>query len=398
MTESVFPRERTGFSKKIIRIPPPSIKQIGIPVLNNDGTTKIDGVMAHQDLFLKHGYHFEEGPFDPRNRFEFGVGVGIHCDDEHARNREIARKAGLRMPSELTAEEVLTQKGRVMAKFTGFHGSQCKYRLDNSFQIAKFISAHLFYYALREHLFIDHCGNVFVKENYLPYVGLMLKHTIDGTKFVDFVKQGGDEFPKLDGVVFQRFIDTASSHDSSYRILADGLGNIHYIALLFARYQKEDMVLTTEKLVKKLEKPAIDQIFSNPRTVLQLLFTQTTSPFYLNLAAAISYHEDSEEIILSGQKIDEPDLRKVLIEHGIDPNHAKPPVALIDYGRRLGSAFREYAPLGGFDILQSRGWNYYFLEGNDGPDIASSGLDIQQNMSNDELERVVINRMLSNTN
>ncbi len=384
-----LPEQLASPNRKIIRVPPQTPNHLtGLPTLRPNGTIMYKGVLPYEDILFEHGYEVFPGKFDYGNPQELGVGVGRFENDEVGRNLEIADAVGLATPPQFTAEEMLSTPTPVVAKFIGVNGGRKNYLLETVKQKAKYIVAQIKSDAIAPNLFIDANGNLTMNEEYRPTVEGMIEEA-----------SRGKINKTVDGVIFEKYIETPSHHYSSYQIIADAFGNIHYVALILSPHEKDNRTISTPLYTRP---PNIVELKGNVLDdccdTLHWLYTVPTSPFFLGAKSITSFHEgESNSLILAGQKTDDPKICDALISHGIDPNKAEPPAFLLAMGQKLGPAYRVYAPYAGFKVIGDKNGGYFYLGDDKRPTLTPTGLGMPEKTSQEELGNTVISRMLQNT-
>ncbi|MBI3619847.1 hypothetical protein HY214_01740 [Candidatus Roizmanbacteria bacterium] len=339
------------------------------------------------------GYEVVRGDFDERNPLEIGLGTDLpNIGSERERNEKIAERAGLPMPERYALEKITGLGGPVMAKFDRSHGGDHKYLLETTEQKIRFIAAFVHYPAILSHMTLTERGDLLETGKALTFLlqtaGMLIQ---DGSIFTR--QSEGLDILKNE-VVFQEFIRTPSQRYTTYRVLADAFGNVHYSALVCSQGRKAEARLVQPVRTSPLSLDEQSEILRDQASLLDHLFTHPKNPFFLNSRSAKSYNGDSDDIILSGQKIESEEYRAILEAHGINPDQALPSAELLSAGSRLGRSFRFRQPYGGFDIIQSEDGKLFFLEANDDPALIAEGLGMAEDSTRDEMRYAIVSRML----
>jgi len=283
----------------------------------------------------------------------------------------------------------------VIAKFVGIHGGLNKYLLESPEQKAKFLAAWLNYDFILQHTYISMQGNFRFDRALTHEVGALTEKVSSGTVFEE--KQ--EDIPYLDGgILFQEVIENPGNRYTTFRVLADASGQVQYVALIISPHKKNERILKRDRRRKPMSVATLnEEVLGTHIKLLDNLYTQPQSPFYLGAKSITSYHDEkSEEYILEGQQFDDPELRQLIADHGMDPDHATPSPHLVDIGSRLGRAFRGYSPYGGFDLMLDKKGNFIYIEGNEAPGIAPAAFDLPEDASDEMLQTAVIEKMLQN--
>ena len=193
----------------------------------------------------------------------------------------------------------------------------------------------------------------------------------------------------------EEYIEQPTKYNTSFRIVADAYGNIHYGLLLFK---------TREKTMKKLYQAGnpFDSALRRGGASYDFLM-HPQSPLYIPSPDIISNHfGGGEKIRLRGEKIGNALHRSILQAHGIDPDNPQIPRPLAEAAKKIGRAARYDYPFVGVDFVQRKGKGsrprYYFLEANIGAAVSPYNLDFSESMNNNsdmhiEMMRRVINSM-----
>jgi hypothetical protein len=174
--------------------------------------------------------------------------------------------------------------------------------------------------------------------------------------------------------IFQEFIDTPSDFYSSYRVLVDGYGHIHYSQLNVSGFEK-----------------GIQRIVSNPKHVpifggVQIgdslfdLLLHPESPLFVNsLDFRSNISRGGNRILLNGDKNMDPQTRKIIEAHSLDPDNPILPETIRQLTVEIGILCRNAFPYVGIDFIQGKDGKLYFLESNADPGLNPEGLGFDKN-------------------
>lgn len=343
-------------------------------IRGGDIVAQLEFEKAILKIFEDNGYVIERnGDFNSLNQNEIGINArpkefSGYRNTEDARNRLIVSETGAIMPhSYATPLEIMSTDKPVVAKRSVDQQGIGKYLLESEEQKARFLTWAL--------LGANTLSSI--AEN--PHPEEVMHSLVEKVKRRDFSdpRFARDQglFP---GYTIEDYIQTPSEYNSSYRVVADTNGRIHYGLLLHSSSKKgEELVKPNDMDVDPLEE------VRNLGSYVKLLLNHPDSPLFIPPASVVSnYARGGKEIILNGQKVEDPVERQVALEHGIDPDNPQIPDSLRELSAKIGKACRADYPYVGIDFLQSASdpLTYYFLEANISPGIDPEdiGLDPQK--------------------
>lgn len=166
-----------------------------------------------------------------------------------------------------------------------------------------------------------------------------------------------------DGWIFEEFIESPGDSYSSFRIVPDAYGEVHYGLVTKSSHNKADDVrMTSDPRPTFPNEHAIDP-FTNTG-----LLTQPNSPFYLDSRSVVSnILSGGRGILLGGQTITDPEDRDLLSSLGIDPDSPHIPAELTKAASLIGKALKAGIPFTGIDFMRRKNGEFVLLEVNTGP-------------------------------
>jgi len=308
------------------------------------------------DEFRKNGYSIagtliaQDDPF-PGKEQDLGLFlVRENLSHGFRKSESIAKLAGIEQPREFEHSEILTLHKPFVVKFPTADRGESVFLLDGRGSIAKFLV-----YA-NEHF------NSSWDRNQSKEKIEAAKHAIESGQW-DW--EGFSEMEVSDFWIFQEYIETPSDFYTSFRILADAYGNIHYGTLLRSLQPKG-----VKRVVDRDPNP-IDHSFTylhNPES----MYCLDTPDIVSNAAqGGIGIH-------LNGMRIEDEANRNVAEAHDIDPDNPRIPQQLKDKASKVGILMKRVFPFTGVDFIYDRDLKDFFLEANTGPTLFSEGLGVSK--------------------
>lgn len=346
----------TNFSKKVFRTPSTYASPIehmkGLAASlgqSNSRQLEFDTV----DLFKRKGYIIEkDGTFNNDNPEEIGIDSNlIPRMNQLELDEFLSGKSGIEMPKRLQLKEVNESNEPIVAKRIGEHGGNSVYILETRKQKARFISWLLSMYDV--------------------------KSTAQLEKLIKQV-QSGDLTPNSknsaeDNWLFEEYIETPSDYNTSFRILTDCFGKVHYGILI--RSEQEKGVKKIQDVLDvsgtKLTSKNIVDLATLPGVSTEVLLNAPSSPLYLGAKSIVSnVIKGGRRIFLNGGSVSDIKDREILTAHHIDPNKPQIPQELVEASSKIGPECRGDYPFVGIDFLLGKDGKYYYLETNLGPGLA----------------------------
>ncbi|MCL4418921.1 hypothetical protein M1146_02335 [Patescibacteria group bacterium] len=307
--------------------------------------------------------------------------------DEIKRTEILGSIPGIERPTEYTFTEVLRLSGPFVAKDLRDDRGESVYYLEGRENIAKFI-AWSFAFTIPDTL----------NRKKLWKRSRRIIAASEATRKGNWDWNGFASMKPEDGWVFQEYIETPSKFYTSFRILADGYGNIHYGTLIRS---------PQEKRVRRLHDPRPKEDFNPAYAYLR----KPGSPLYIDAPHIVSNTaQGGIPIQLNGGKAADPTDREVLIAHNIDPKNPQIPKSIVKKARLIANAMGYAIPYTGIDFIYNQGLQDRFLEANFFPTLSAQGLgisdmEIEQRVQNpgnrDEvqtyLQKVLVRRIVDKT-
>ena len=326
------------------------------------------------DEFEKNGYLITPSFVFPGGRFpgrncDLGLGIDQRLANSAEKNDYIAAAAGLKQPAKIEFPQILDFEQPIVAKDPSSDRGESVFLLPNKESLAKFLAYDSNFF-----------GNPWYRSNDLNLASQIAirTHNWDWEGFY----QLHPSYPWR----FEEYIETPSDFYTSFRILADGYGNIHYGTLLRSPVKKGG---------KRISSPDSFEPLKNPN-----------SRFYLNSPSIVSNAaQGGIGIQLNGEAVLDPINRQVLIDHGINPDNPRIPESMEQKASKVGKIMKTMYPFTGVDFVDNLSLEDLFLEANNGPTLFAEGLgvskeEIDKNKGNEYeqeyLARVLIRRIAKN--
>ena len=307
-----------------------------IDEFRTNGYSIVGTLIAQDDPFP--GKEQDLGLFLVRENLSYGF----------RKSESIAKLAEIEQPREYQHSEILTLPKPFVVKFPTSDRGESVFLLDGRESIDKFLV-----YAN------EHFTSSFSRDQKKEKMEAA-KHAIESEQW-DW--EGFSEMEVSDSWIFQEYIETPSDYYASFRILADGYGNIHYGTLLRSPQPKG-----VRKVVDRTPNP-IDHSFTylhNPNSISCL-----DAPDIVSNAA-----QGGIPIQLNGVRIEHEANRDVASAHNIDPDNPHIPEQLKDKASKVGILMKRVFPFTGVDFIYDRDLKDFFLEANTGPSLFAEGLGV----------------------
>lgn len=323
------------------------------------------------DIFTDAGYVLERGgEFDYENPDE--VGFEFEKDD-----REVARSLGIPAPEAADISDLVHPGSPLIAKIKGESQGLYKFLLSTTEQKHTFLSWLLCGRRIADYDSGD-------REEISQIVTSSHESVMSGTEMGRILLEIG---PDVD-YFFERFVDCPGNYYTSYRIVADGFGNIHYAQLHRSDEPKGKKLQSHKSYVPFVE----DLVIGN--TTDELL-THPRSPMYLDTEDVVSnISQGGKRILLNGNSVKDAEDCEVLTAHGIDPDNPHASKLILDWASQIAVELRGQYPFFGIDFIQDTSGNFFFLEANAGPGLNPEPLGIQLESSDLEKHIVVLQNMV----
>lgn len=316
-------------------------------------------------VFEDNGYVVSrEGKFNRNNPLELGIYLRQKDNDV------LAKDLGLPTLQKKPVAELLQIDYPVVVKLLEANRGESKYLLETEEQRARFLTWIL---CFNQGIFHEQSGE-FIKREVPKLLERVRKKDLTG-----------EEISQIDPYsqwILEEYMDTASDFNTSYRIVVDGFGNLHYGQINKSAQPKGEakIVLENKGGVPFFDRPAKigDSIFS--------LLLDKNSPLYIDSKDFRSnIAQGGERIMLNGQAVHSDVNRDILTSHGIDPEKPEVPLEIMDLSRKVGIACRDMYPYVGVDFIQDKNGKYYFLEANIRPRLNPEGLGLRKSKTQNEI-------------
>lgn len=315
---------------------------------------------AIEKIFQEHGFVIAKGgKFNKNNPFEVGIGYPNMIDSKKVKSR-LVRGAGIQTPRKIPLENVLSEEVALVAKVYREHGGSHKYLIETARQRAAIVTLAL----LRMTGIFHDSYNEVGPHNEWELTDLVRNRNIP-LEYLDQLKQ----FPWWD---IEEYIECPGNFYTSYRILADGFGNIHYGQLIRSAQEKGKKYIPSHRTG-----PVPIFEYSEPGVLIYDLLTHQRSPLYLRSKDVVSnVSRGGKRLLLNGARFDDKEDREVLKDHDIDPDNPKVPNYLLEKSSKVGVLNRGTYPYSGVDFIQDRSGKFYFLEANANPMINAEAVGL----------------------
>ena len=335
-----------------------------------------------QGLFLRNGYTVVTGGRHNRNNplelsVDFMPSFKIPSPGERAQTG--VEVSGIPLPNQLTLPETIRTEEPVIAKDICHNKGMNKFLLETLEQKIRFASwmLHVQRYSPGNEEFYSRPG----------YLERLRRHVSSDVFYFNI-----DANPNWNwGWVQEEFVETPGDFYTSFRILADGYGEVHYGFVTKSKHKKDE-----DKRVK--ERPRIPNSLIDPMDPSgnASLLVDPNSPFFLGSRAIVSNTAaGGSPILLDGaRKIDESD-RKVLEDLGINPDKPEIPSRLLEASSAISHALRAGIPFMGIDFMKRRdSEEFVLLEVNVGPMISPGSVGLSENASRTDLNYRMYERII----
>lgn len=382
MIDSANPerQEQIKQGKRILRVykgfgKPPS-DSLSWFITNITGSSEQDKAIA--DLFRSNSFRIiEGGSFNPNNPIE----IGISHDSElnaHERDKEVARKVGIEMPRSFTPEETIDVDNPIVVKLPNAARGEDKYLLETSDQKIRFIAWALLHHQL---------GELNDQKDTDAVIQRILKKVSESNFKDSFIQERG----WLDSWLFEEYINSPGDYNTSFRVVADAFGNIHY-----SQVARSDAQKNVEQMpVPRLRYQPLEQI-SIPGSAFSSLLTHPDSPFYIMPKKFVSnVARGGKPLLLNGQPVADQTDRKILEDIGIDSDRPELPKELASISAAIGREYRRHFPHIGIDyMLRGDNRKFVLLEVNKGPNLRPEALGLPADAGPEKCELELMQRVI----
>lgn len=342
---------------------------------DSDHESNIIEVFENQGFTVVRG-----GNFNPDNPLEIGINTS---SDELGlnslqRNRRVAEASGAIMPLEYNLSEVIDSQIPIVAKDLTADRGTSKYLLDTKAQKVRFLTWMLLGYNL---------GNLYEMDNPKGIIERLMTQ-VQNKQFTHPLFTP-DFSPKW---YFEKYIETPSSYNTSFRILADAFGKIHYAVLIRSQNEKGALKL------RDSDSGDMDPLkyMSLGGVSWQMLLHEPRSPFYIGAKIIVSNAAQGGKILrLNGVRVTDNVDRTILSDHDLNPDNPVLPSELESQAIKLGIESRRDYPYIGADFLKQKEDGYFFMEANLGPGIDNESVGISKTMPPFESELAMIEKVIS---
>lgn len=361
--------------QRVFRVPERYGLGFGVGDVLSNRDVEYDRLLLRE--MRKYGFSVQRGgQFNFSNPLE----IGVFNDDtltQRDKCEQVASTAGIEMPCTLTPQEVLAVQNPVVAKITAMNRGRNKYLLEIEKQKVRFIA-----WALMRH----DLPYLSEQPNSAALVEEAFRKVQQGKLEDKCFKYGG----WLDCWIFEEYIDTPGKYNTSFRIVADGFGNVHYGLIAHSEEARGTVLMP----VPKTTHPPLEE-FSIPGKFASILLEHPDSPFYIAPKKFVSnIILGGKAIVLNGipkQKLID---REILADLGISPDNPTIPPILLSTSQLIGRLSRDQFPFVGIDYLMRRDGSFVLLEINSGPGLRPEALGCTDTGDRFVCERELIKRMV----
>jgi hypothetical protein len=327
------------------------------------------------DAFKELGYKIKRGgTFNTANPAE----VGIESNYEKEGNKltvakEISSKIGIDMPQHIPFKDIVDSSFPLVGQDAESHGGESIYFLESREQKINFLTW----------VVSAQYSNTLAKVQ-------RNKAQVESGKIPYFF----DTDEKVNSWYFEKYIATPSDYYTSFRIVADCLGQVHFGLLTRSLHKKGTEKIKDLQLHRPTKTPEefIEKATQGGEEVAQLI-QNPNSPLYVGSQSIVSNYGASIDLGMQSHA-DETD-RVVLEAHGIDPDVAAIPEILYQASSIIGKECRGDYPFVGVDYLMDRKGKYYLKEVNTGPNISPERVGLPKDTPRDEVQIELIKQIFS---
>jgi hypothetical protein len=207
------------------------------------------------------------------------------------------------------------------------------------------------------------------------------------------VAEGSFDPTELKSWLFEEQIATPGSHHTSFRVVADAFGRVHYAQVARAAASKESPADPSVTRDTPLPRREVDMWGADT----SIFLTHPDSPFYIAPKQVTSnISTGGIRIRLNGQPAEGQEDRAALQELGIDPDSPLLSAALHDASGKIGKLSRSEYPFVGVDYLRdARTGENVLLEVNTGPQLDPEALGLPSGTDEVECDLKMLERVLS---
>ena len=262
----------------------------------------------------------------------FGIFSDAPYPASHEMRRNLADAIGLREPRMFPVTEAETHLPAV-AKYPKLHAGNGIFLIENRVQLAK----------LKTKMLVQHTS---IPRKLFP-VGTplysvangILRHVLEGSfnsEIEGALLRTADQYP------LEEYIETPGEYDASFRIVADGHGELHYGALIRSPLKKGH--------ARKVKTGEIDS-----RNKWNRLLEDPFSPLFLKSKKIVSNEAQGGVLVmLHGEGVTDEQSASVLLAHGLNPECPRVPVRMLEAASRIGVLSRAMFPYVGVDFIMDK--------------------------------------------
>ena len=210
----------------------------------------------------------------------------------------------------------------------------------------------------------------------------------------DFLRKSKEEIERVNRhYQFQEYIKSPTNKNSSYRVVVDAKGEVHYSALITSEFNINQYDMSNWG-----ENPW-DACDKNPyRFTTSIFLKHPNSPIHIPMYQIVSNRaQGGNAILLSSNskhitQYSEGE-RNVLEAHGINPTNPQLPYEVINLSKKIAFNFRDGFPYGGADFIQNEKGDFLFLEYNYGPDMNPTALGLETDLDPNKVTLEMMKRV-----
>ncbi len=334
-----------------------------------------DGI---QNLFFRNGYSLVVGGrHNLQNQLELSIdSFTSHKIPTALERRQIAEAvSGVPLPHNFQLGDAVNSGIPVVAKDTFENNGKNKFFLETHEQRIRFSAWMLYIQRFSEGRLHDQ-----------DYIEKLIRETSSG----HFYLNTGANPNWNRSWIFEEFVETPGDQYSSFRVLVDAYGAIHYGLVVRSGRRKLDKKRLTIEPTKPLQD--INPTSPDEKTIL---LTDPRSPFFLNSKSIVSNNpSDKRRVLLDGDPKSEEEERDILKALGINPDLPVIPIELTEAASKIGLALRAGIPFMGIDFMQRSDGSFVLLEVNRGPFLSSKALGEPETTSQEVLSYKMYERII----
>ena len=210
----------------------------------------------------------------------------------------------------------------------------------------------------------------------------------------DFLRKSKEEIERVNRhYQFQEYIKSPTNKNSSYRVLVDAKGEVHYSTLITSelKINQYDMSNWDENPWDALDK-------DRHGFTTSIFLKHPNSPIHIPMYQIVSNRAQGGNSILissnsTGTVPYSDDEKNILKAHRINSINPQLPCKVIDLSKKIAFSFRDGFPYGGADFIQNENGDFLFLEYTYGPDMNPTALGLDANLDSNKVTLEMMRRV-----